>query len=202
MMAKFEHFNVLGPIYDRIFGRGSVDPILDLAQFNAANKVLDLGGGTGRVSVAIKPLVQSVYIGDFAIGMLRVAQSKGLEALMICSEYLPYPDCSFDRIVMVDAFHHLADQELAMKEMWRVVNPGGLILIEEPDINNIWVKVIALAEKILLMRSHFLSPEAIAQLGNIADEARVSIRKTKGTAWVIIRKLTNERGVLDGRNEC
>ena len=201
-MAKFEHFDFLGPIYDKIFGRGSADALINHAQVKSTNIVLDLGGGTGRVSAAIKPYVQTVHVGDCALGMLRMAQSKGLDALMTCSEHLPYPDRSFDRIIMVDAFHHLADQAMTVKEMWRVLKPGGLIVIEEPDIANFWVKSIALGEKLLLMRSHFKKPEKIAQMGNTHHDASVSIKRSTGIAWVIISKLTQERGDIDGRDEC
>ena len=200
-MAKFEHFNVIGPIYDRIFGRGSVDNLLELCRFNSTNNVLDLGGGTGRVAAAIKPLVQIVIVGDSAMGMLKEARLKGVEDFMAYSECLPLPKHSFDRIIMVDAFHHLADQELTLREMWRVLNLGGMIVIEEPDISNFWVKLIAVGEKLLLMRSRFLRPETIAQMAEQYDDADVSVKKSKGVAWVIIEKLSKERGASDVRDE-
>jgi demethylmenaquinone methyltransferase/2-methoxy-6-polyprenyl-1,4-benzoquinol methylase len=46
----------------------------------------------------------------------------------------------------------------------RVLEPEGRSVIEEPDIRTFGVKLVALAEKILLMRSHFLSPIQIASL--------------------------------------
>ncbi len=193
---------MIGPFYDRIFGRGSVDNLIKLGHFDSTNIVLDLGGGTGRVAAAIKPLVQSVIVGDSARGMLKAAQLKGVEVLMTYSEFLPTPKQSFDRIIVVDAFHHLADQDLTLKEMWRVLNPGGVIVIEEPDFSNFWVKLIAFGEKVLLMRSHFLRPETIAQMAEELNEVYVSVKKSKGVAWVIIEKRTKERGVSDGRNEC
>ena len=199
-MAKFDHFSVIGPIYDRIFGRGSVENLLKLSRFASNQFVLDLGGGTGRVAAAIKPLVQSVVVGDSALGMLKAAQLKDVAVLMTASEFLPAPGQSFDRVIMVDAFHHLADQQLTLKEMWRVLNPGGMIVIEEPDISNFWVKWIAVGEKVLLMRSHFLRPEKIAQMAKQFDEASVTIKKAKGVAWIIITKLLHERGETDGRN--
>jgi demethylmenaquinone methyltransferase/2-methoxy-6-polyprenyl-1,4-benzoquinol methylase len=69
--------------------------------------------------------------------------------------------------------------------MFRVLKPGGMLIIEEPDIRTFGVKLIALAEKMLLMRSHFLTPDQIVKL---FPEGEKSIRAEDGTAWVIVRK--------------
>ena len=53
-----------------------------------------------------------------------------------------------------------------------VLKPGGSIVIEEPDIRKFTVKLIALAEKITLMRSHFLSPDKIAGLFKFPEAKR------------------------------
>jgi demethylmenaquinone methyltransferase/2-methoxy-6-polyprenyl-1,4-benzoquinol methylase len=49
-------------------------------------------------------------------------------------------------------------------ELWRVLQPGGRIVIEEPDVRTWAVKLVALGEKLALMRSHFLSPPRVAAL--------------------------------------
>lgn len=86
---------------------------------------------------------------------------------------------------MVDALHHVIDHADSAREMLRVLKPGGVLVIEEPDIRTFGVKLIALAEKLLLMRSHFLAPNEIAKL---FAEGEKSIRAEDGTAWVIIKK--------------
>jgi ubiquinone/menaquinone biosynthesis C-methylase UbiE len=67
-------------------------------------------------------------------------------------------------VVMVDALHHVSNQCLTVNELWRVLAPGGRIVIIEPDIDKPVTKLIALIEKILMMRSHFLSGEKIRAL--------------------------------------
>jgi demethylmenaquinone methyltransferase/2-methoxy-6-polyprenyl-1,4-benzoquinol methylase len=59
-------------------------------------------------------------------------------------------------------------------------------VIEEPDLRTFAVKLIAVAEKLMLMRSHFLAPPQIAQL--FPSEAKVRIEAEDITAWVIVEK--------------
>ena len=84
---------------------------------------------------------------------------------------------------MVDALHHVIDQPSTADEMFRLLKPGGRIIIEEPDIRTFGVKLIALAEKLLLMRSHFLSPQQIAGLFKDAQ-----VHTEDSSAWVVVTK--------------
>jgi demethylmenaquinone methyltransferase/2-methoxy-6-polyprenyl-1,4-benzoquinol methylase len=122
--------------------------------------------------------------------MLAESQGKG-NLLRVCThtEVTPFLDGSFKRIIMVDALHHVCDQPQTAQELWRVLAPGGYIVIEEPDLRTFSVKLVAVAEKLALMRSHFLAPEAIAALFDDPN-AQVSIETEKDgfNAWVIIRK--------------
>ncbi len=86
---------------------------------------------------------------------------------------------------MVDALHHVIDQSHSVREMFRVLKPGGVLIIEEPDIRTFGVKLIAIAEKLLLMRSHFLAPDEIMDLFSSGEK---QIKAEDGTAWIIIKK--------------
>jgi demethylmenaquinone methyltransferase/2-methoxy-6-polyprenyl-1,4-benzoquinol methylase len=106
-----------------------------------------------------------LFVLDPSAGMLRQAQAKG--CCRVCqgrSEGLPFPDGIFDRVLAVDSFHHFWDYGEAAREMVRVVAPGGRIVVEEPDVRRFGVKVVALMERLLLMRSHFHRPAALASL--------------------------------------
>ena len=84
--------------------------------------------------------------------MLREAKRKeGLQPICTDSEKLPFLENSFERIMMVDALHHVNHQQQTADELWRVLKPGGRIVIEEPDIRIFGVKLLALAEKIAMM---------------------------------------------------
>lgn len=85
---------------------------------------------------------------------------------------------------MVDAYHHLADQARALQEMWRILAPGGRLIIEEPDIASFAVRLVALGERLLLMRSRFRSAEHIASaMERIGGEPHVL--RQEQSLWVV-----------------
>ena len=183
-MPAFDHFAAIAPLYARVV-YSKVSIIRELAALPVSGRLLDVGGGTGRVSSAIRDLVDVVVIVDVSFGMLDKADRSSLKPVCGGSESLPFADNSFERVIMVDALHHVIHHADSAREMFRVLKPGGLLVIEEPDIRTFGVKLIALAEKILLMRSHFLGPNEIMKL---FPDGEKSIRLEDDTAWVIIKK--------------
>jgi SAM-dependent methyltransferase len=160
-----DHFGILAPVYEWVIGPPDPDEWRELLRLPARGRLLDAGGGTGRVSAQVGALVDSVVISDVSARMLQQARRKGnVTVLQAASEQLPFGDGSFARIMVVDALHHFEDQERAVRELLRVLAPGGRLVIEEPDINRGVVKAVALAERLALMRSRFLSPEDIRAL--------------------------------------
>ena len=187
-MGKFDHFDLISPLYDMIFGQRIDHEIVEIASVQGDHLLLDVGGGTGRVSILFKNLVKNVFVVDSSNKMLREAQHKGITTLNSNSENLPFSDETFQRIIIVDALHHVENQKETLAEMWRVLAKDGKLIIEEPDINNFIVKLIALGEKLLLMRSHFISPKEIAVMSNFGDSAEIDIKTQKGIAWIVIQK--------------
>jgi len=180
------HFNLLARFYDRVMPFARLEQMLRVLDLPHAGSLLDAGGGTGRVAQALHPHVDWVVVADVSREMLVQARQKGLTVTSTQTEHLPFPEGTFDRVLMVDALHHVVDQAKTIRELYRVLKIGGRLVIEEPDFRTFAVKLIAVAEKLALMRSHFLVPAQIVQL--FPPEAKVRVESEDHTAWVIAEK--------------
>ena len=184
----FDHFDILAPIYERVIPAAATESMLRELDPTPDCRLLDAGGGTGRVSGFLREHVDSVVLSDISMGMLKQASKKNdLQPTCALTETMPFSDDFFDRILIVDALHHVADQAKTARELWRILKPDGRIVIQEPDIRTFAVKLIAVAEKLALMRSHFLAPQAIIDLFPFKG-ADVDVRAEDFNVWVIVKK--------------
>jgi len=100
-------------------------------------RVLELGAGTGFFSLNLKVagLVEEVHVSDLSPGMVEAAKQNA-ERLGLSiggdvadAEALPFADDSFDLVVGHAVIHHVPDVEAALREVLRVLRPGGRFVI-------------------------------------------------------------------------
>lgn len=189
-MTPVDHFSFVAPIYDVVIGgvmpSARLRALLDLP---AEGWLLDAGGGTGRVSHALRDQVGGVALVDLAPGMLAQSRRKnGVAPARARVQRLPFPDGAFARIIVVDSLHHFGDQSGAARELMRVLAPGGRLVIEDFDLDRWPVKALALGEKLLLMRSRFLNAEGTARLFQ-AHGGRVTLHNDHPlNFWAVVEK--------------
>lgn len=187
-MPIIDHFGIIAPYYNRIFKVQEPKRLIEHLNLHNVGTLLDAGGGTGRVSEKLIGLTSEIIVLDNSYKMLEQGnKERKLIFIQSQTETLPFKDNSLERIVMVDAFHHVHNQEKTIQEFWRIIKPDGVIVIEEPDIHTFAVKLIALGEKILMMRSHFVEPEGIAQMFKSLG-ASVLVDRNSSIAWIVVRK--------------
>lgn len=158
-------FDLLAPVYDLFMPEPDLERLRRLLRLPAPGRMLEAGGGTGRVASDLLPLVGTLVVNDLSAPMLQRAKAKGpLCPVQSYVERLPFADGSFSRVLAIDALHHFNDHQVAVREMIRVLAVGGRLVIEEPNIERFPVKLVALVEKLGRMTSNFLQTEEIRSL--------------------------------------
>jgi demethylmenaquinone methyltransferase/2-methoxy-6-polyprenyl-1,4-benzoquinol methylase len=185
----FDHFDIIASFYDRLIGPPDTSRLRRLLKLPTEGWLLDAGGGTGRVSNHFCTLVNGLVVSDLSHRMLAKARNKNIRPVQAHAERLPFSDGFFDRVLVVDAFHHFCSQYESISDLLRVLKPGGRMVIEEPDFTHKGVKVLALIEKMLLMRSHFHSPEEIERIIESHGVSTRIERDNRYTAWIIAEKV-------------
>lgn len=122
------------------------DAAIAKAYLHPKMSAADVGAGTGFVAAGLAPLVEKVHLLDGSEAMLEVARKNLAEFSTV--EYhvadgltLPLPDSSMDAVFANMYLHHCPDPLSAIREMTRILRPGGRLIITDMDSHtNEWMK--------------------------------------------------------------
>ena len=164
-----EHFNRWSRTYDHSWIQRYADrfhpEMLTVVtnEIAAPNTVLDVGCGTGRLlykAHALWPSAQLLGV-DPAEGMVELARDRLPSATiyLAAAESLPLSDSSVDVVLSSISFHHWSDQLGALREISRVLRPGGCFCLAD-------ISVPAWLAK-LLRHSKVKSPAATSQFFDV-----------------------------------
>lgn len=115
---------------------------IDASGVRPGNKVLDLAGGTGDLTAKFSKLVGregKVILADINSSMLNVGRDKlrdlglvqNIEYVQANAQYLPFEDNTFDIITIAFGLRNVTDKDMALRSMYRVLKPGGRLLVLE-----------------------------------------------------------------------
>ncbi len=113
---------------------------VQVANLKAGDQVLDIAGGTGDLALAFAKKVGAegrVVHTDINQAMLSTGRDRLLNQgvvlpTLVCdAEKLPFPDGHFDLVSVAFGLRNMTHKDLALKEMCRVLKPGGKLLVLE-----------------------------------------------------------------------
>lgn len=106
----------------------------------ADRRVLDVGGGMGRMSIPLSSR-HFVTLTDLSPQMLELARpwaSERLELRQANARHLPFEDGTFDYVLCIDVLPHLHDPSEALREARRVLRPGGKLIVDVTNSIPFW----------------------------------------------------------------
>src|SRR6266487_4068547 len=177
-----ERFDRWGSTYERSWMQQRLfDPVHSAVLHQAESRfkpasVLDIGCGSGRLLRKVHDSWPEAQLSgvDPAQGMLSVARQLTPEARfsMGSAEALPLEDASVDLALSTISFHHWQDQAAGLREVARVLRPGGYFILVDACFPDWLVRVFRL--------KRFHSP---AQLRTLFIQAGLHVQAQQTLAW-------------------
>jgi len=133
-------------------------------------RILDVGCGTGANLLMLSQYgdAEGVDVSEDALAFCR---ERGLENVKLgAAEQLPYDDDTFDLVTALDVVEHLDDDLAGLREMGRVLRPGGRVLLFVPTFMFLW----GLQDDVSNHRRRYRMPE----LGRVLEQAGFEIERT------------------------
>jgi demethylmenaquinone methyltransferase/2-methoxy-6-polyprenyl-1,4-benzoquinol methylase len=219
-----ELFAPLGPSYDRVGAALSFGQDPRWRRFLAdrlprdGGAVLDVATGTGLVAAELLRRGFEVTGVDQSAEMLARARERfgpRIELVEASAERLPFPDSSFDHLTFTYLLRYVDDPAATMRELARVVRPGGTIAMLEFDVPrgvwrplwDLWVGVgLPVAGRLISPGWHdvgrFLGPSIRGFHAAYPEAALRAMWRDAGLADVRSRRLSLGGGVVMwGRRE-
>jgi len=182
-------FKALTPFYDTLFKWTMREELfkrrlIEEAQIRPNQRILDLGCGTGTLTIMIKKAhPDSKVIGlDGDLQVLEIARRKAKETAASIefdegmAYQLPYPNAFFDRVLSSMVFHHLSthDKEKTLAEIYRVLKPDGeLHLVDFGEPNGFYAHSISL----LMRRFERVDDNINGRIPDMFAKANFSVAK-------------------------
>lgn len=134
-----EYFEQVSPRWDELrqgfYGDDVRDAVLAAARILPEHTVLDVGAGTGFLTIGAAKRARRVIALDFSESMLEEARAKldrkNVEFRVGSAEDIPLPDSSVDSVIGNMMLHHCPRPAVAVNEMARVLGRGGILVLSD-----------------------------------------------------------------------
>lgn len=111
-----------------------------LPQLGADAAYLDIGCSAGAITGHCADRIGTKDVHGVDIGGVDEARNRGVKAVSVDlnkGESLPYSDKCFDVITCLETLEHLYDPDFILSEIWRLLKPGGLVVVDVPRLDSL-----------------------------------------------------------------
>jgi SAM-dependent methyltransferase len=144
------------------------------ASKHAGQKILDLGCGYGAYSLALLKQGRSCVGCDVNVQYLKAASASGLPVIA-AEGSLPFPDKSFDTVLLFEVIEHVLPIEAILKEAFRVARQNVLVTVPNAeDLELLKGNDVTYAHMLSSDHVHFFDPASLSKLlGGFASSIQV-----------------------------
>jgi ubiquinone/menaquinone biosynthesis C-methylase UbiE len=201
--------------WDRIARKYARDPIKDLVGYErtlartrellaSPDTVLEIGCGTGTTALKLAPSVQRIVGTDISGEMITIARERTAAAALGNAEFMTAPaqhiggaDRSYDAVLAFNLLHLVADRPTTLREVLRVVKPGGLFISKTPCLAemNPLIRLAVPAMRAIGKAPHvsfFSGPQLEAEIAGmgfaIIERARHGSGRKDARVFIVARK--------------
>ena len=161
--------------------------LLDLLRPSQGEIILDAGCGTGVFTLDFLSCGAKVIGLDISLPMLRRSREKAggysLQSVLGDMLNLPFSEDSFDKVISVTALEFIEDGAAAVRELFRVVQKGGCIVVATLNSLSPWAarrKAEAKQKESIFEKVVFRSPDELRSLAPVDGVIRTAIHFQKG----------------------
>lgn len=130
--------------------RERIEWAVKLLAVQPTDHILDIGFGPGISTKLLAAQASQGFVAGIDLSDVMVQQARWRNAADVRKgrvelqqgsvEKLPYPDARFDKVLAINSLHHWTDKQAGLREVRRVLKPGGIIAIVEQPPSKITVE--------------------------------------------------------------
>jgi len=151
------------------------------AQIHADAVVLDIGSYDGALSGKLKQLMPDLDITllDIDEAGLELARQKGLKTVNASALEMPLANNSADIVLCLDLIEHIADDNILIKQISRVLKKQGKLILTTPDLNGVTFPFMSNQQNEAINRQwgHLRPGYSLQQLRQLLENNDIIIEK-------------------------